>query len=57
MKKTLAALTLTVLASLAVVSAASADTVVIHRHGFHRPYFHHHFDRHFDHHRTVIIHR
>ena len=57
MKKTLAALTLTVLASLAVVSAASADTVVIHRHGFHRPYFHHHLDRHFDHHRTVIIHR
>ena len=51
--KTLTAVTLAALASLAMISVASADTVIVHRGGYHRP-FHPPFHRD---HRTVIIHR
>ena len=51
--KMLTVLALATLASLATLSVASADTIVIHRHGYHRP-FHRLFHRD---HRTVIIHR
>lgn len=53
MIKTLAVLALTAVTGLATIGAASAETVVIHRHGG----FHRHFHPHFHHHRTVIIRR
>ena len=53
--KTLTVFALSTLATFATISVASADTVIIRRGGYHRP-FHPHPMFHRDH-RTVIIHR
>lgn len=59
MTKTIAALALTAFAGLATIGAASAETVIIHRHdGYHGGYHRHfHPHPHFREHRTVIIRR